>query len=176
MKHLNKFIFLGLAILSPNLLAAQEVGRNTFYIGGGSQSESGEFANDDTPFSIGFMSQSATSQWVFGFDIAGEGTVLDSTYNQDEAPNLALSLNMLVGANIVNNANFKADAALLLGFKQATKDCPDSFLGFQCYADTAPSVEYEGNFGGVVTFSFNNFLVGARATQSSSQVLVGVRF
>jgi hypothetical protein len=164
--------------LSVGQIQAQELGSmgNTFYLGGGKTNSTDSFANDDMPFSVGFMHQSSDSKLVTGFDFAGEGTMLDSTWGLDDAPMQGLSFNFLLGSNLIDDGKFRADAALLLGLRETSADCPDSYLGYQCYADADPTIEYKANFGAVITVSINRMTLGLRATQESTQLLAGVRF
>ncbi|WP_415392214.1 hypothetical protein [Paracoccus sp. SJTW-4] len=60
--------------------------------------------------------------------------------------------------------------------REAAADCPDSYLGFQCYADTDPDTDYKGNFGGVLTVSVDRLTLGLRATGESTQMVAGFRF
>ena len=87
-----------------------------------------------------------------------------------------MSVNLLVGANVIDNGRFKADAAFLVGFRDSSLDCPDSYLGYQCYADEAPTPTYKENLGAVITISFDRFTLGVRATGESTQVIAGLRF
>ncbi len=150
--------------------------RNTFYLGGGNANSDDPFENDDMPFSIGFMHQRADSKLILGFDIAGEGTMIDSTWGMDDEPKQAMSYNFLFGGNMIDNGRFRADAALLVGLRESFADCADSHLGYQCYADTAPDTDYEGNFGAVLAVSIDRFTLGLRATGESTQILAGFRF
>lgn len=167
-----------LLLVSAGYVHAQEdvPMRNTFYLGAGSAKADGPFENDDMPFSIGFTHQVVNSKLVVGFDIAGEGTMLDSTWGRDERPKRGTSYNFLLGRNMVDSGRFRADAALLLGVRESAKDCPDSYLGWRCYADRDPETDYKGNFGGLLTFSFDKLTLGLRATGESAQMLAGLRF
>jgi hypothetical protein len=155
---------------------ADAAGRTTFYIGGGKSRDEGEFESDKTPFSIGIMHQVAGRKLILGGDIGREGTMLDSTWGQYEAVEQATSYNFLIGANIVDTGRFKTNAALLVGMREETSECSSSYLGYQCYADTAPENEYTANIGAVVSFSFDRVSLGVRATSESTQLLAGFRF
>jgi hypothetical protein len=165
-------------IILAGLAQAQEAGtmRNTFYIGGGKTTTTDSFANQDTPFSLGYMHQVEDRKAIFGFDLAGEGTSLDSTWGMTNEPVQAMSFNFLFGSNVIDDGRIRADAALLIGLRESAADCPDSFLGYQCYADSDPIVEYQANFGAVVNVSFDKLSVGLRATGESTQLLLGMRF
>lgn len=167
-----------LLALSAGHAHAQDDGafRNTFYMGAGNAKANGPFENDDTPFSIGFMHQLAGSRMVLGFDLGSEGTMLDSTWGQDSQPEQGTSYNLLLGGNLLDSGRFRADAALLAGVREAAADCPDSYLGFQCYADRDPDTDYKGNFGGVLTVSVDRLTLGLRATGESTQMVAGFRF
>jgi hypothetical protein len=165
-------------LISAEFANAQDIAaaKNTFYIGGGSAIKDDPLKNSDAPFSIGFMHQPANNSLVFGFDLAGEGTSLDSTYRKNQALSQAISYNFLLGTNLIDSGRFTADAALIVGIREASADCPDSFLGYACYADTSPTIEYKGNFGAVVTMSVDQFTLGLRATDQSTQFVVGIKF
>ncbi len=165
-------------VMFAGLAQAQDAGtmRNTFYVGGGKSTTTDSFANQNTPFAIGFTHQMAGRKTVLGFDLAGEGTSLDSTWGQTNQPVQAMSFNLVFGTNLIDDGRIRADAALLLGLRDSAADCPDSYLGYQCYADTDPTIEYQVNFGALVNVSFNKVSVGLRATGESTQVLFGIRF
>lgn len=165
-----------LALLLASAAGAQapSTGQTVIYGGAGRNLED-EAGIGATPLALGVLRQSDASRLVFGFDLAGEGTMLDSTYGDDEFRQ-ALSFNVLVGAKLSGNAGTRLDAGLLLGMRQTTADCPDSYLGFQCYADQPPEVEYEVNYGAMVGVSTGRVMFGLRATGESVQGLVGLRF
>lgn len=157
-------------------VSSVSVSAETLVYGGIGQAESGDsVTNSNMPWSIGVISlkdQGAS----FGLDIAGEGTVIDSTYDLNDEPNQAFSVNLIVAGNLHKAGSSRLDAGLLVGFRESTKDCPDSYLGYACYADQSPDVEYEANFGGLITYSFDQFTVGLRATGESTQLVVGTSF
>lgn len=150
--------------------------RTTLYVASGSARADGPFENDDTPFAIGIMAQAPDNRLIFGADLGREGTFLDSTWRQNEAVKQGTSVNLLVGANLLDAGPWKAEAAALLGVRTASVDCADSYLGYQCYADTPPSTEYEANFGALVTVSYSRMTLGIRATGESTQIVAGLRF
>jgi len=150
--------------------------RTTFYVGGGMGPEGSSLTNGDMPFSVGVMHQLEGRKLVLGFDLAGEGTSLDSTWGKSNDPVQALSMNLLIGGNLADGGRVKTDAALIVGLRDTARYCAPSFLGFQCYADADPTQDYAINFGGVVTVSFDSIVVGLRATSESAQIVAGVRF
>ncbi len=173
---------LSLALLAGHAHAETDVSlqdgglRNAFYLAGGKARHDGPLEVDDTPFALGVTHQLQGRKLILGFDIGREGTMLDSTWGQDEALRQATSYNLLVGGNIVDNGRFRTDLALLLGARESFADCADSYLGYQCYADAEPETEYKGNFGALLTVSYDRLTVGLRATSESTQVLGGFRF
>ena len=161
-----------LSIIAILSFASMSSAENTLYFGMGQGKAATDMQNGENPWSLGFISNSTG----FGLDIAGEGTVLDSTYNQDEEPNRAMSYNLIVARNLSEGGLFDIDAGLLVGIREITKDCPGSYLGYACYADMMPDREFDINYGAVVFISFDKFLVGARVTGESSQVTLGFKY
>lgn len=154
---------------------AQSTSDSIFYFGGGVNNDGQTEETDDTPFVIGFMGSPANSTALFGIDIAAEGEMLDSTFGTDSVRQ-AFSFNALVGANLSQSRQTRTDAALILGMRESFSDCPDSFIGYQCYADRPPETEYEFNYGALLTMSVNNVTFGVRATEMSTQAVVGFSF
>jgi hypothetical protein len=159
--------------------AAQDAGsgRNTFYFGMGANDSTNPLEDHAAPFSLGFMHKPANKVLLVGFDLAGEGTKLDSTFNKTNDPTQSISLNLIVGANVVDNGHFRANAALLIGIRESATYCDaDSFLGLECYAGADPYTDYKANFGGVITVSFDQWTLGLRATGESAQIIAGISF
>ncbi|QUS35571.1 hypothetical protein [Falsirhodobacter algicola] len=175
MKKLLCSLFL---LLAAGQAVAQDAPllRNTFYVGTGNQRHDGPSESDSAPLSIGLMGQAANSRLIFGFDIAREGTKLDSTWNKNEDLTSGVSYNLLIGSNIYDSGLLRSDVALLIGLRETSADCPRSYLGFQCYADSEPETEYKGNFGALITFAYDRFTLGLRATGESTQLVTGIRF
>jgi len=178
---MNKYI-LSIVLMTTftftNITTAQDnpEKNNVAYLGLGSAS-GGEDENDDTPWSLGVLFNSSNSDRVFGFDISREGTMLDSTYGGYDALSQALSYNFLFGSDISKNKDGKTSIGLILGFIETEADCPDSYLGYQCYADTDPEYEHEFSGGGFLNYSVNEKLnLGLRATSHSTQVTIGFKF
>ena len=171
-----KLVLVTLAIAGSTVAFANENGENLFYLGAGSASKSESYKSNATPLAIGYLRFSNINDNIFGFDIAGEGTMLDSTGGQYNAVKQAVSYNLLVGRNVSKNENYRFDAALLIGMRETTSSCPSSYLGYQCYADSAPDTQHGVNFGGVLTWTYKSFMLGVRATGESKQVIAGFRF
>ena len=84
-------------IFSESLPAQENVNlHNMAYIGAGPTSNSND-ENNDIPWSIGVMYGSIDTNLVWGLDIAGEGTLLDSTDGFNNDLSQGLSFNFLVG-------------------------------------------------------------------------------
>ena len=164
-------------ISTESLVAQEDLDKsNVFYVGFGSSS-GGDNENNDMPWSLGILHNSPTSDRVYGFDISGEGTMLDSTYGGNDDLSQGFSFNFLYGFDISQNKNGKLSAGAILGFIETEADCPDSYLGYQCYADTKPDYEYSFNGGGFLNYSLNESVnLGLRATSNSTQLTFGFKF
>lgn len=174
MHFLHSFI-LGLAVMAGGAANAQDW-RSIIYAGGGGNRSDSEYSTDKTPFSIGIMGRSGGGRAIVGLDLAREGTMLDSTWNQNQAISQGSSVNLLLGSNLTETGRFSLDAAAILGVRTTAADCPRSYLGYQCYANRTPETSYRGNFGAVVTMSYDRMTLGVRATGQSSQLVAGFRF
>ena len=145
------------------------------YFSGGSAETASATVNGDTPMSIGYLALRDEGAF-FGFDIGAEGTVLDSTYSQTNKPNQAYSFNVILGTNISEQGKHRFDVGAIAGIREKTKDCPSSYLGYACYANTKPDTQYTANFGALITYSYDKLTIGLRATGESTQLLLGVKF
>lgn len=175
-QFLSLIIFASIFFVDNLLAQDTPTKNNVFYIGLGSAS-GGEDENDDMPWSLGVLHNSPTSEMVYGLDISGEGTMLDSTYGGYDDLAQGFSINFLFGADVSQNKNDKVSAGLIIGFIETEADCPDSYLGYQCYADADPDYEYAFNGGGFLNYSVNqSFNLGLRATSNSTQVTFGFKF
>ena len=145
------------------------------YFGAGSGETASTTVNGDTPISLGYLALRDEGAF-FGFDIGAEGTVLDSTYSQNNRPNQAYSFNVVFGTNISKHEKHRFDVGAIAGIKERAKDCPSSYLGYACYADTEPDVEYTANFGALITYSYDKLTIGLRATGESTQLILGAKF
>ena len=163
-------------ILQSALSIAQDSRENLIYAGTGPAKTASATDNSSTPFSLGYINLSKVDELNWGFDIGGEGTKLDSTWGQTNSLNQAHSYNLLIGKKISTNSVSRLDASILVGFRDSTSECPKSYLGYQCYANTTPTNSYAFNYGALLTWTYNQFLLGARATGESTQILIGIRF
>lgn len=149
---------------------------STFYFGGGKSFKDGDREDTSTPFALGFTHQPAGGQVVWGLDIAREGTKYDSTGWQNATIDAAFSFNLVVGRSLIDSRNVKIDAGVILGVRESAEECPGSYLGFRCYANQEPNTDYKFNGGVLATLSLDRYVIGARATGESGQVIVGFRF
>lgn len=156
-------------------LFATAASADVLYFGIGGAKTGNPEISDAMPFSFGYISQAAENT-ILGFDIAQEGTMLDSTWGQNSAVSPALSVNLIYGYKISDNGTSRLDIGALIGMRQTFSDCPDSYIGYQCYADSAPQTDFTVNYGVVLTYSHNKIMLGLRATGESVQALIGTRF
>lgn len=165
------------AIIATVLLSifATVASADVIYLGAGGAKTGNPEISDAMPFSLGYISHAAENT-ILGFDIAQEGTMLDSTWGQNSVVSSALSVNLIYGYKISDNGTSRLDIGGLLGIRQTFSDCPDSYIGYQCYADTAPQTDFTVNYGVVMTYSHNKIMLGLRATGESVQALIGTRF
>lgn len=175
----KKVICLAAAIAAASISqsALAQSNQNAIYGGVGTsiQAKNAD-TSDKTPFSIGYLRLSNTKNFVWGVDVSQEGTMLDSTWGQNGAVKQGTSINVLLGTKLTGSEKVRLDAAILVGGRQKTTSCPDSYLGFRCYANAQPDVSYALNYGGVVTVSFSKVMIGARVSSESAQGLIGFRF
>lgn len=168
-------IYLSFAVIS-GASVAQDAANTVVYFGAGPAKSASSTETGDTPYSLGFISMKDTSDTVFGLDISAEGTMLDSTWGKTNALQQGTSLNFLLGRNLVKGESGRFDASLLLGIRQESADCPSSYLGYQCYADSEPERDYGFNYGVVLSYTYKKVMLGLRLTGESTQALIGFRF
>jgi hypothetical protein len=172
----NLLVLMAAFVIIPNANASND-GENVIFFGSGS-AEAGPASatSNKSPFAIGYLNLSNSRDSVWGFDIGGEGTKLDSTWGQNNAVKQANSFNLIAGRNIGKSENSRYDLAAIVGFRHKTSSCPSSYLGYQCYANTEPKTSYAFNYGLTLTWSYKNLMLGVRATGESKQALVGIRY
>jgi hypothetical protein len=154
---------------------AKKESTTVIYGGLGSAKEADFDESGDTPWSVGGY---FGEKYIFGIDLAGEGTKIDNTSNLNAAVTQGLSVNAIFGFKLMNRDDFKVDVGALVGGRHASASCPSgqSYLGYQCYADSDPSISWDVNYGAILTMSYKAGLVGVRATGESTQVILGIRF
>lgn len=166
-------LVIGLVVSFGSAARAETLG--TFYGGAGINNDSADLRIDDTPFVLGVLFYPSAQSFVLGFDIAGEGEMLDSTFGSNELRQ-AYSFNAVIGGNVYRSDTVRTDVSAVIGFRETFADCPDSFLGFQCYADQEPETEYTFNYGAMFSVNIENFMIGLRLTEQSAQALIGISF
>ncbi len=151
-------------------------GQNVIYVGSGTAKNNNTTTKSSNPATLGYLRVSNTSDTVWGLDVSGEGTMLDSTWGQRNSAKQATAFNFLIGKNLNKTENSRIDAAFIAGIREKTSSCPSSYLGYQCYADQKPDTSYGFNGGIALTWIYKSFMVGARFTGESKQALVGIKF
>lgn len=176
MRNQIKILIVGLLLIVQPSFAQSNDSSSSLYLGIGSADDSNPYESDNTPWAVGWVSHLQDSNASWGLEIAGEGTMLDSTYDNDNAIKQAISFNIIGATNLSRAPNWRMDLGLLAGIRQTAKDCPDSYLGFQCYADEPPDADYSFNFGGVLFIGYKSLSIGLRGTDESSMVTLGLNF
>lgn len=174
-KFIKKAVVASVTILVASITFAADNGENVIYLGGG-KSAKDDLPKSDTAMNFGYLRLNNANDNVFGFDIAQEGTKLDSTWGQYNAVKSGTSYNVILGRNIARNDSYRFDAGVILGMREKSEDCPSSYLGYQCYADQDPNIEYAFNYGLLATISYKSVTFGLRATGASTQAIIGIRF
>jgi hypothetical protein len=155
--------------------AAQDAGlsepKNAVFAGVGKQA-----ASSTPAWSVGYLYLSPTSSWTIGGDFAGEGASRNNTTGNNNTIEQAFSFNLLVGQSLRVGHGWRIGVAGLLGARTTNKSCDSSYLGYQCYADTQPTVNYTVNAGGLAHISYKSLMLGGRLTGESTQAIVGVSF
>lgn len=146
------------------------------YIGAGSSKAKSVKENDETPWSIGYVMNVRGGTAFWGVDFAKEGTSLNNTSGQNNTVDQGMSINFSGGKTFALGKGVNLGAGILLGMREAGKSCPDSYLGYECYADQEPETEYKFNSGALLHLAYKRAILGARLTGESSQVIVGISF
>ena len=151
-------------------------GAGFVYFGIGPSVEAAETEAGGAPWSPGFITpRFGSSDITSGLDFSREGTRLDSTRGSEKLTK-ADSYNALPGVRLKFNPAWRANVAFLPGVREVLTDCPDSYLGYRCYADDDPDVETVFNSGISVMSGWESFAIGIRATDVSTQALLGTIF
>jgi hypothetical protein len=83
---------------------------------------------------------------------------------------------LLVGTCVSIGPDWRAGAGVLAGMRNKGQYCPDSYLGYECYADQDPNVTYAFNYGAMLHLAFRKAAIGARASGESLQLMFGIAF
>jgi hypothetical protein len=163
------------SVIQCAVVSANELGENVIYVGSGSANANNSTSGTNKPASLGYLRLQNNSDVVWGVDIAGEGRMSDTTWGSTTS-NQATSYNLLFGKNIAKLDNSRFDLAFIAGLREESSVCPRSYLGYQCYADTAPDTKYVFNYGALLTWNYKSFMIGLRATGESKQAVLGYKF
>ena len=182
MVYINRIIFLvalcllSLSVFSDNHASnadtvIEKENNGLLYIGLGSADDSDIVGEE--PWSVGFIFRDTNSS--YGFDIGGEGVMLDGTYGIDSIEQ-AISYNLLGGMKISGDSNWRTDLGILIGIVEQSAECPRSYVGYQCYADYPAEYEYTFNYGLMLHTTYDRVTFGIRATGESTQIIFGINF
>jgi hypothetical protein len=165
-------------LASVQVFCAEENSSNhVIYAGVGSAESGNPNESEDTPWSIGYLYKAKSSSVFGGIDFAREGTSLDNTSGKNNEVTQGFSINLILGRDLhFKNDDWSAGIGVLLGARETGESCPDSYLGYACYADADPDTEYDFNYGAVLHLTFKKALIGARLSGESSQLVLGVAF
>ena len=116
-------------------------------------------------------------QWAIGADFGIEGKQVDRTGGRVKEES-GLSFNLLVGIAAVETEHWRFVPFGLIGARRHEVTCPagQSYLGYQCYADTDPESHWKLNYGGGVMVHFDRLALGVRLTGESKTAIVGLNF
>lgn len=126
-----------------------------------------------TTGAIGIFGQGGIG--VFGVEWSQEGTQYVHEYGHSQFKT-ASAYNFIIGMKAVEAKGLRIDVNAILGVRDDTSTCPDSYLGYKCYADQEPSSTYKFNYGALVTASYGHLMLGYRYTPISHQIIFGIRF
>lgn len=132
--------------------------------------------NNETAIVFGYLGNLYKSKFSLGSDTALESEIDDSTYNKNTAED-ALSYNAVITYSLYKTSNTVFDLGFLLGAREKSRGCKvQSFIGFACYANADPVIDYVFNYGVISYIAYKNIALGVRATEVSQQMFIGLRF
>ena len=114
-------------------------------------------------------------QWAIGVDFGVEGKQVDRTGGRVKEES-GLSFNLLVGIAAVETERWRVVPFGLIGARRYKVTCPSgqSYLGYQCYADTDPEGHWKLNYGGGLMVHFDRLALGVRLTGESKTAIIGL--
>ena len=135
------------------------------------------FIGQEKAKGIGVLHLAPGRQWSFGLDLAVEGKRDDFSgggYSEEDS----WSVNAVIGFSAYNGTNWSIAPFGLIGARVYETSCPygQSYLGYQCYADTDPDNDWKLNAGGGLLIGFRRVVAGVRITGESTTAVAGVRF
>lgn len=149
----------------------------SFYGGAGPRAQTANEAGN-LAFTAGAVASLAWAPYFFGLDVSTEGTAIVTETGKRDALEPAGSLNYLGGrtAQVNMGGPTLIGGGVLLGIRRARSYCPDSNLGFRCWAGFEPEVSHDLNLGLMGYATRNGHFLGARVTTVSYQILLGFTF
>ncbi len=116
-------------------------------------------------------------KWMVGADLGIEGEAIDRTGGRVKEES-GLSFNLLLGVAAVETERWRVVPFGLIGARRYKSTCPagQSYLGYQCYADTDEEDHWKLNYGGGLMVHFDRLAIGARMTGESKTAIVGMNF
>lgn len=162
---------------APGAAPSDSIRRQTVYFGAGA-SFADTSQDNSIPFSIGYLYRWSSAEYFVGLDFSGEGIALNNTSGRRNAPQQGVSTNLLFGPtwDLDIGGPRIIGAGFLLGVRTTEVSCPDSFLGYRCYADRSPEEDFSWNVGLSVHLVVPTWLLGIRVTTQSGQVTFGFNF
>lgn len=155
-----------------NVLAPKN--KNMFYLGIGNTNESGIDICTEKPWAVGWYILRNSKSLSYGFDVSGEGTMIDSKGYNYNTTSQGKSVNFIVLKNFQEKEKSKTYFGALVGIRNTVEDCPASYIGYECYANQTPHTESEANIGLVFNYIQDNLSIGARVTTKSTMLTLGV--
>lgn len=140
------------------------------YFGIGDSKEQ-PYNDSEKALALGFIWTPKDKGFVLGLDIGMEGTLY-----HNGVPEQASSYNLLLGVPINYFKSYDMNISLMAGAIEKESSCADSYLGYYCYANSSPSVDYGFNYGAVFTVSYEYLTFGLRMSQASNQIILGFNF
>ena len=97
MKILGDLLLVLIFAMHSLSISAESGNTGVFYIGVSSAEKGNSLKNSTSPFVVGYLRMVDSSDNFWGFDITGEGTMLESSWNQSGALNQEVSYNAIAG-------------------------------------------------------------------------------
>ncbi len=97
MKILGDLLLVLIFAMDSLSISAESGNTGVFYIGVSSAEKGNSLKNSTSPFVVGYLRMVDSSDTFRGFDIAGKGTMLDSSWGQSSAVNQVVSYNAIAG-------------------------------------------------------------------------------
>lgn len=169
-----------MAVLAATVLGATTAHADAIIYGGYGKSTDNvtpNYSGSAASFGVVAVDWGTTKKLVLGMDVGKEGTKLDSTYGRLNEPQSSTSFNLLAGYKLAQVGALNIDGAAILGFREESESCvQQSYVGYQCYANSEPETTYVANYGVAVFASYQQLMVGVRVTDASTQALFGFKF